>query len=145
VAGSTFQTITIQQIKAPISLDVTPTVTNEGAIGLKVDIQKSSLGPEDPARLRPPDVDDRVISTNVLVENGSTLVLGGLYTTINNESHTGIPFLKDIPIIGWLFRTAYNPVNDKFELLVFLTPRILNQEEAGMVDRNSSTIDNKSP
>jgi type IV pilus assembly protein PilQ len=145
VPGSTFQTITIQQIKAPISLDVTPTVTNEGAIGLKVDISKSSLGVEDPSGLRPPDVDERVISTNVLVENGSTLVLGGLYTTINNESHSGIPFLKDIPIIGWLFRTAYNPVNDKFELLVFLTPRILNQEEAGMVDRSSSTIDNESP
>ncbi|MBC7540382.1 MAG: hypothetical protein H7281_16280, partial [Bacteriovorax sp.] len=52
-----------------------------------------------------------------------------------SENHSGIPFLKDVPLIGWLFRTKYNPASIKKELIIFLTPRIINQEEAGLVDR----------
>jgi type IV pilus assembly protein PilQ len=77
----------------------------------------------------------RNISTEVLVDNGSTVVIGGIYTYGTAESHSGIPFLKDIPIVGWLFRTNYNPTTDKKELIIFLSPRVINQEEAGLTDR----------
>ena len=61
--------------------------------------------------------------------------MGGIYTYVTQESHSGVPFLKDIPLVGWLFRTQYNPQTEKKELIIFLTPRIINQEEAGLVDR----------
>jgi type IV pilus assembly protein PilQ len=75
------------------------------------------------------------IQTNVLVDNGATIVIGGLYQTDTNEIEAGIPFLKDLPLIGWLFRNAYSPNRSRSELIVFLTPRIVNQEEAGLVNR----------
>ena len=83
----------------------------------------------------PKDETSRNIKTEVLVDNGSTVVVGGIYTYTTTESHSGIPFLKDIPIVGWLFRTNYNPTTDKKELIIFLSPRIINQEEAGLADK----------
>jgi type IV pilus assembly protein PilQ len=62
-------------------------------------------------------------------------VIGGVYSYSTSESHSGIPFLKDIPIVGWLFRSYYNPVTDKKELIIFLSPRVINQEEAGLTDK----------
>ncbi|EQC49782.1 bacterial type II and III secretion system domain protein, partial [Bacteriovorax sp. DB6_IX] len=76
----------------------------------------------------------RSINTSVLVENGSTIVLGGLYNYEKRESHSGVPFLKDVPLIGWLFRTPYNPSTTKQELVIFITPRIVNQEKSGLVN-----------
>jgi type IV pilus assembly protein PilQ len=74
----------------------------------------------------------RNINTNVLVDNGSTVVIGGLYQTDTLETKGGIPFLRNLPLIGWLFRTPNNNVNTKNELIIFMTPRIINQEEAGL-------------
>jgi type IV pilus assembly protein PilQ len=54
---------------------------------------------------------------------------------MTTESHSGVPYLKDIPIVGWLFRSNYNPTIDKKELMIFLSPRIINQEEAGLADK----------
>ena len=121
---------------AKINLAVTPQITNEGSISLIVDIQKDSLGaPVGTEQGAPLPETKRQIKTEVLVDNGATVVVGGIYTFSTTEGHSGIPFLKDIPILGWLFRTKYNPVDDKKELIIFLTPRIINQEEAGLVDR----------
>jgi type IV pilus assembly protein PilQ len=117
-----------------LSLDVTPQVTNEGSISLKVDLKKDSLSPS--VQLGAPQgLTNRTVSTHVLVDNGATVVIGGIYSYASSENHSGIPFLKDIPLIGWLFRTKYNPDVLKRELIIFLTPRIINQEEAGLVDR----------
>ena len=77
----------------------------------------------------------RDINTSVLVDNGSTIVLGGIYSFTKQENHSGIPFLKDLPMIGWFFRTLYNPKTEKSEMIIFLTPRIVNQEEAGLIDK----------
>ncbi len=119
---------------AALDLAVTPTVTNEGSIDLDIQIKKDSLGAvTDPTS--PRDINKRTLNTKVLVDNGSTVVLGGVYSYQQTESHSGIPLLKDIPLIGWLFRTKYNPTNVKKELIIFLTPRIINQEEAGLVDK----------
>jgi len=129
---------TFQPIPIVLNLAVTPQVTNEGSINMEVNLSKGSFGGR-PSEQAPPDTVQRQIQTNVLVDNGSTVVLGGLYTTTNSESHSGVPFLKDLPLVGWLFRTPYNPQTSRNELLIFLTPRIINQEEAGLIDRNKNS------
>ncbi len=129
----------IQKLQTTVSLDVTPKVTNEGAIALKVDISKSGFtGQETADNL--PNIVSRAVSTNVLVDNGSTVVIGGLYQTEDSKVEAGIPFLKDLPLIGWLFKNAYNPKKSRNELIIFLTPRIINQEEAGLVNNELSNI-----
>jgi len=120
-----------QQASASISLSVTPNVTNNGSIALNVSVSKSGFVGQPPPSGPPPQASNS-ISTNVLVDNGATIVLGGLYKLEDSESHAGIPVLKDIPILGWLFRTKYNPVKNKSELMVFITPSIMNQTEAGL-------------
>ncbi|MFA6237342.1 MAG: type IV pilus secretin PilQ [Bacteriovorax sp.] len=117
-----------------IELAVTPQVTNEGSISLNVELKKDSLTPVNQIGA-PQDEIKRVVKTQVLVDNGATVVIGGIYSYSHSENHSGIPFLKDIPLVGWLFRTKFNPETIKKELIIFLTPRIINQEEAGLVDR----------
>ena len=117
-----------------LKLDVTPQVTNDGSISMEVSLQKDSLGAQI-AINNPKGETKRTVKTQVLVENGSTVVVGGIYTYESRENHSGIPFLKDIPLLGWLFRTQYNPDTTKKELIIFITPRIINSEEAGLVER----------
>lgn len=124
-----------EEITAELSLQVTPQVTNEGSISLDIELAKEQFGSR-PSAAAPPDKQGRGIQTNVLVDNGSTIVLGGIYNFEQRESHSGVPFLKDIPLIGWLFRTPYNPSTQKNELVIFITPRVINQEEAGLLDRS---------
>lgn len=121
--------------QANLSLSVTPQITNEGSISLKVEVVKDSLGAII-ANSQPRDETKRKISTEVLVDNGATVVVGGIYTFVTSEGHSGVPFLKDIPLLGWLFRTPYNPQDDKKELIIFLTPRVVNEQEAGLVERS---------
>lgn len=127
-------TTSFEEVQAALTLDVTPQVTNEGSIILEINVAKEDFGRRTFAAGPPTRTGNSVITT-VLVENGSTIVLGGLYEYRNEESHSGIPFLKDIPLIGWLFRTPYNPSVSKREVIIFLTPRIINQEEAGLVNK----------
>jgi type IV pilus assembly protein PilQ len=128
-----------EEATASISLSVTPKVTNEGAIALEVDITKGGFGTPDTIGARPPTTSNQ-IKTKVLVDNGSTVVIGGLYKTEDRQIESGIPFLKDLPLIGWLFKSAYNPKKTRSELIVFLTPRIINQKEAGLVNRNDAGL-----
>lgn len=127
--------ITFEEITAELKLKVTPQVTNEGSIALSIDL-KREIFTQSPSPGSPPDKTERAVKTNVLVENGSTVVLGGLYQYNKQENHSGVPFLKDLPLVGWLFRTAFNPKTTKEELVIFLTPRIINQESAGLSDRS---------
>lgn len=124
-----------QQISATIDLKVTPKVTNDGSIIMDVDLTKSGFTGTRPDADAPPDVNERKIKTNVLVDNGSTIVLGGLYQYSRTESHSGVPFLKDLPLLGWIFRTPFNPARKKSELIIFITPRVINQEAAGLSER----------
>lgn len=120
-----------QQTDASLTLTVTPQVTNEGSISLEIELAKEQFGTR-PSTQAPPDKQSRAVNTNVLVENGSTIVLGGVYNFEKRETHSGVPFLKDIPLIGWFFRTPSGPEINKNELIIFMTPRIINQEEAGL-------------
>lgn len=135
---STTQTVTFQQATASMSLQVTPQVTNEGSIVLDINLTKDQFG-ERAFTGGPPNKQTRAIQTNVLVDNGSTIVIGGVYNYEKRENHSGVPFLKDIPLLGWLFRTPYNPQTSKNELMIFLTPRIINQEEAGLINRSNNS------
>ena len=128
-----------EEATANISLAVTPKVTNEGAIAMQVDITKGGFGTAATADSRPPTTTNQ-IKTKVLVDNGSTVVIGGLYKTEDRTIQSGVPYLKELPLIGWLFRSSYNPTKSRSELIVFLTPRIINQKEAGLVDRNDSGL-----
>ncbi|WP_412473998.1 type IV pilus secretin PilQ [Halobacteriovorax sp. YZS-1-1] len=123
--------ITFKETTAELSLAVTPQVSNDGAIDLTVELSKEQFGTA-PAAGAPPDKAKREVKTNVLVENGSTIVLGGLYSYTKIETHSGVPYLKDMPIVGWLFRTPYNPQISKTELVIFMTPRVINQDRAGL-------------
>lgn len=104
-------------VSANLSLSVTPQVTPDGKVLLTVSVNDSS--PAEGGQ-----ISTKNISTEVLVENGGTLVVGGIYIQSNSKSESRIPFFSGLPIIGKLFRGTTN--NDaKNEFLVFLTPRIL--------------------
>lgn len=128
---------TFENVSADLNLQVTPQVTNDGAISMQIDLSKSAFGNR-PTNDAPPNMTKRNIKTNVLVDNGSTVVIGGLYQTTTLETVSGVPFLKELPLIGWLFRTPHAPDTTKNELIVFMTPRIMNQDEAGLIDRQAS-------
>lgn len=123
--------VTYEEIEAKLTLEVTPQITNEGSIVLDIKLLKEQFA-ERPFPAAPPNKLTRDIDTSVLVENGSTIVIGGIYSYEYKQNYSGVPFLDEIPILGWLFRTPYNPATSKREMIIFLTPRIINQEEAGL-------------
>jgi type IV pilus assembly protein PilQ len=106
--------------KATLSLDVTPQITPDGTIILSVDVHKDSRGEETRGG---PVINTKQVKTNVLVENGGTVVLGGIYTQEERNDVTKIPFLGDIPLFGNLFKTS-GKTNNKTELLIFITPKV---------------------
>lgn len=107
--------------KATLSLDVTPQITPDGNIILSVDVHKDSPGTETRNGIV---INTKQLKTLVLVENGGTVVLGGIYTQEERENIAKVPFLGDIPLFGNLFKTTGN-VNNKTELLVFITPKVI--------------------
>jgi len=112
---------TISFKKAVLALNVTPQITPDDRISMELDVTKDSQGANTPAG---PAINTQQITTNVLVDNGQTIVLGGIYeqTTINTTNR--VPFFGDLPVVGVLFRRTEHQ-DDKSELLVFVTPKIL--------------------
>lgn len=106
--------------KATLSLQVTPQITPDGTIILDVDVHKDSKGEETRGG---PVINTKQVKTNVLVENGGTVVLGGIYTQEERLDITKVPFLGDIPLFGNLFKSS-GKTNNKTELLIFITPKI---------------------
>lgn len=109
--------------KATLSLDVTPQITPDGNIVLQVDVHKDSRGEDTRGG---PVINTKQVKTMVLVENGGTVVLGGIYTQEEREDVAKVPFLGDIPLFGYLFKTK-GRTNNKTELLVFITPKVLTE------------------
>ena len=118
---------------ATLSLNVTPQITNDGSILMQVNVSQTAFKTRT-SETQPPDTTSRTVTTNVLVDNGSTVVIGGIYYYQDNTMDRGVPFLKNLPLIGWLFRSMYNPHHEKSEMVIFLTPRIINQEQAGLTN-----------
>lgn len=107
--------------KAVLSLKVTPQITPDNNINMKINANEDTVGDVFGGV---PSVNTKQINTQVLVDNGGTVVIGGIYTQAQTDSTTKVPLLGDIPIIGWLFKQ--NAVTDnKRELLIFISPKIL--------------------
>lgn len=118
----------IQFKKAVLSLTVTPQITPDNRVVMDLNVTQDSVG-QQVANVfggTVPSIDTREVSTQVLVDNGSTVVLGGVYVQENRNSVSKIPFLGDIPILGAAFRNK-TTVSNKDELLIFVTPKILQE------------------
>jgi type IV pilus assembly protein PilQ len=109
--------------KATLSLKVRPQITPDGNVVLDVDVNKDNVGIQTPAGFA---IDTRHVRTSVLIENGGTVVIGGIYIQDQTNNVNKIPLLGDLPAIGPLFRNTQR-VDNKTELLVFLTPRIVEE------------------
>ena len=109
--------------KANLRLEVTPQITPEGGIILEVDLSKDSVGQLTPAGFA---IDTKHLSTQVLVDDGGTVVIGGIYETSDSGLNARVPWLGSLPLVGALFGNRQHK-RQKQELLVFLTPKMLSQ------------------
>jgi type IV pilus assembly protein PilQ len=107
--------------KANLSLEVTPQITPEGGVILDVAVNKDSVGQLTTAGFA---IDTRAVRTQVLVENGGTVVIGGIYEQFERNRETKVPLLGDIPYLGNLFKST-SKTTDRTELMVFLTPKVV--------------------
>jgi len=119
---------TIQFKKAVLALKVTPQITPDNRIILDLNVKKDSVGQVivGGAGQQVPSIDTREITTSVIVNDGQTVVLGGILETERRESDKKVPFLGDMPYLGRLFKTT-SKTNNKDELLIFVTPKIVRE------------------
>ncbi|NNG23949.1 type IV pilus secretin PilQ [Telluria aromaticivorans] len=112
--------------KANLRLEVTPQITPDGNVVLEVDVNKDSKGEETRAGFA---INTQHVKTKVMVENGGTVVLGGIYQQTERSNETKVPLLGDVPVLGYLFKTKGRETA-KTELLVFITPKIVTDAAA---------------
>ena len=110
-----------------LGLTVTPQITPDDRVNIKVLVKQDTVGAIYGSGIYTvPSINTKQVETQVLVDNGGTVVIGGVYTQDSADSKEQIPLLGDIPIIGWLFKTD-TMTKAKKELLVFITPKILKE------------------
>ncbi len=111
--------------KANLSLKVKPQITPDGKVTMTLDVNKdtpnTTLSTGSGVA-----IDTKHVKTEVLVENGGTVVIGGIYTQKKSDTTYRVPFFGDLPYVGWLFKNR-EWIDDKTELLVFITPKIVNE------------------
>jgi type IV pilus assembly protein PilQ len=119
---------TTQFKNAVLSLKVTPLITPDNRVVLDLDVADDSVGQQVTSATggSVPSIDTREIITQVLVNDGQTVVLGGILDTTKTKSANKVPWLGDIPVLGNLFKSTTN-INNKTELLIFITPKILRE------------------
>ena len=125
VASSSGAT-SVQFQKANLSLQVTPQITPEGNVILDVNVNNDSVGRATSAGFA---INTKHVKTQVLVENGGTVVIGGIFQQTDREDVTKVPFLGDVPYLGNLFKTR-SVSSNKTELLIFLTPKVVTDRTA---------------
>jgi type IV pilus assembly protein PilQ len=128
VGNSTQTSISFKPLT--LKLEVTPQITSDSSIVMSVKVKREFRGATQDAATESFSVNSREANTTVLVRNGQTAVIGGIYQSDATEGESGVPYLREIPFIGSLFRGRTN-TKDKSELLIFLTPRVLAQIESG--------------
>ncbi len=106
-------------VEAALTLEVTPHITSDGSVSMKIKASNNS-----PGSGTPPPINKKEATTELLVRNGETTVIGGIYVDTDTESEQGVPFLKDIPLLGWMFKSNTKSKN-KTELLIFITPKVV--------------------
>ncbi len=107
-------------VEAALTLEVTPHITADGSVSMKIKASNNSAGSG-----TPPPINKKEATTELVVRNGETTVIGGIYVDSDTETDTGVPFLADIPLFGWLFKSN-NKNKTKNELLIFITPKIVS-------------------
>ena len=112
--------------KANLKLEVTPQITPDGSVVLDVDVNRDSVGQLTPAGYA---INTKHVKTQVRVEDGGTVVLGGIYEETNRNDEAKVPGLGDVPGLGWLFKNR-DQTRRKSELLIFLTPRVVDDGPA---------------
>lgn len=119
-------TQTVSFKPAKLSLEATPQITPEGTVRMALVVKK-----EEPdwtrAVLGNPPIKSSIVETNVVVENGGTVVIGGVFITKTEDTVEKVPLLGDIPFLGWLFKYK-NDTGNRRELLVFITPRVISDK-----------------
>lgn len=118
-------TPTVEFKKAVLKLEVTPAITPDGRISMKIDAHNDYADWSKQVQENPPIVTNSVNST-VVVKDGDTIVVGGIYKSSELESTSGVPWLSRIPVLGWLFKTEHK-TRGKREILIFITPRIVGE------------------
>jgi len=111
--------------KAVLSLQVTPQITPDDRIFMDLIVNKDSVGEETSEGI--PTIDTNEIGTQVLVDNGETLVLGGVYEQENRKTVNRVPFFGELPLVDWMFKSTVR-TNNKAELLIFVTPKIVKED-----------------
>ncbi len=109
--------------KAVLSLRVTPHITPDGKVSMRLKVNKDSRGETMAGGVA---INTKKVETNVLVDNGGTVVIGGIYELTSRDDVNKVPLLGDIPFLGFAFRNT-SKTNEKSELLVFITPKIVNE------------------
>ena len=121
----------VQFKKANLKLEVTPQITPDGNIILTVDVAKDSRGEPAGGNFA---INTKHVKTSVQVENGGTVVLGGIFSQNEINMTNKVPFFGDLPVLGHLFRNT-SRVNDRSELLIFITPRVVSESAASRASR----------
>ncbi len=117
---------TLKFRKAVLSLEVTPQITPDDRIIMDIEVHKDAVGETVSFGfgLSAPSIDTREVQSQILVDNGQTVVLGGIYETVKSTQVSRVPFFSNLPVIGRLFRSTIE-IDDRSELLIFVTPKIL--------------------
>jgi len=122
--SSTSDKVETKFVEAALSLEVTPHINANGTIGMKIDAKNDSVG-QATGGSTAPAINKKQATTEMLLRDGETTVIGGIFVDSDNESEDGVPYLMDIPLLGKLFKSN-SKTKVKTELLIFITPRILN-------------------
>ncbi|HEX9205010.1 MAG TPA: hypothetical protein VF853_03685, partial [Candidatus Deferrimicrobiaceae bacterium] len=115
----------VQFVDATLRLKVTPHITPDGRISMKVEAQNDSPGPAAPNGQL--SINKKKATTEVLILDGETAVIGGILQVQRAESQSGLPWLSKIPVLGYLFRKDTNTASNR-ELLIFITPKVIKPE-----------------
>jgi type IV pilus assembly protein PilQ len=115
-----------QFVDATLNLTVTPHITPNGSVIMKIKATKNAIGSFTSARTGAPSISKREASTEVMVQDGETTVIGGIFETSRSESVTGVPWFYQIPVVGWLFKRESTSTTNQ-ELLIFITPTIVKR------------------
>ncbi len=137
VTNGNVTTQSLATVSATTRLTVTPRVTNDGSVFMKLDMNRDVLNTTNPLL---PSAEPRTMNTEVIVESGGTLVIGGILQLDQTDHEEGFPILRKIPILGTLFGSETH-LQTKSELMFFVTPRILNQKKAGITVENAKAAD----
>jgi type IV pilus assembly protein PilQ len=126
--GSANSPATVSFKKAVLRLDVTPQITPDNRIIMTVEVRKDQVGQfvQLGGGFQVPSIDTRNVTTQIAVNNGDTAVIGGIYEEITRNEVDKVPWLGDLPVMGYLFKTTTRST-EKTELLIFLTPRVVRE------------------